>query len=56
MRGLDTADAHEVGEVIAAAVGPEPALRPLAQRIEAILERRPLYPGLQRGYPVCDVA
>jgi glycine hydroxymethyltransferase len=55
MRGLDEADAREVGAVVAAAVQPEPELPPLAARIDAILERRPLYPGLARGFPVCDV-
>jgi glycine hydroxymethyltransferase len=55
MRGLDEADAREVGAVVAAAVQPQPELPPLAARIDAILERRPLYPGLARGFPVCDV-
>jgi glycine hydroxymethyltransferase len=56
MRGLDEADAREVGEVIAAAVQPTPDLLALSARIEAILERHPLYPKFQRGYPVIDVA
>ncbi len=55
MRGLDEADAREVGAVVAAAVKPQPDLPPLAARIGAILDRRPLYSGLARGFPVCDV-
>ena len=56
MRGLDEADAREVGSIIAAAVQPAPDLLALAARIDAILERHPLYPQLRRGYPVVDVA
>jgi glycine hydroxymethyltransferase len=56
MRGLDEADAREVGAIIAAAVAPTPDLLSLAARIDAILARHPLYPQLQRGYPVVDVA
>jgi glycine/serine hydroxymethyltransferase len=56
MRGLDEIDSREVGHVIAAAVELEPNLTALGGRIDAILERRPLYPAFTRGYPVCDVA
>jgi glycine hydroxymethyltransferase len=56
MRGLDEADAREVGAIIAAAVQPTPDLLSLAARVDAILERHPLYSQLQRGYPVVDVA
>ncbi len=56
MRGLDEADAREVGAIIAATVGPTPDLLSLAARVDAILDRHPLYPQLRRGYPVVDVA
>jgi glycine hydroxymethyltransferase len=56
MRGLDEADFREVGSVVAQAVAPAPDLLALSERIREILARHPLYPGLQRGFPVCDVA
>jgi glycine hydroxymethyltransferase len=49
MRGFDEGDFREVGQVIAAALGPEPDLEALAARSAALCERRPLYPGF-RGY------
>jgi glycine hydroxymethyltransferase len=56
MRGLDEADFREVGTIVAEAVAPHPDLLALSRRIGEILARHPLYPGMQRGYPVCDVA
>jgi glycine hydroxymethyltransferase len=51
MRGLDEADAHEVGSVIGAAIAPDADLAALRTRIAQILERRPLYAGLGHGAP-----
>ena len=51
MRGLDEADAHEVGSVIGEAISPDADLGALRARIEQILERRPLYAGLAHGAP-----
>ncbi|MDX6526333.1 MAG: glycine hydroxymethyltransferase, partial [Gaiellales bacterium] len=56
MRGLDESDFREVGTIVAEAVAPHPDLLALSRRIGEILARHPLYPGMQRGYPVCDVA
>src|SRR5207302_8464656 len=50
MRGLDEEDFREVGRVIARALGDSPDLAALRPRIEAICEKRPLYPGF-RGFP-----
>jgi glycine hydroxymethyltransferase len=50
MRGLDEADAREVGSVIGTAIGPDADLAALRARIGAILERRPLYAGMAHGY------
>ena len=55
MRGLDAGDFREVGTIIADAVGAGPELPALSERISEILAKHPLYPGMQRGYPVCDV-
>ncbi|MCS7006568.1 MAG: serine hydroxymethyltransferase, partial [Gaiellaceae bacterium] len=53
MRGFDEEDFREVGALICAALEPEADLRALRSRAEAILERRPLYPGLP-AYPSLD--
>ncbi len=45
MRGLDEADFREVGDVIAGSLTDEPDTAALRGRIEAILDRRPLYSG-----------
>ena len=49
MRGLDAVDAREVGRVIGEAVLPAADLPALAERITAILDRRPLYESLEHG-------
>jgi glycine hydroxymethyltransferase len=49
MRGFDEADFREVGQVIAGALADGANLPALTARIEALCERRPLYPGF-RGY------
>jgi hypothetical protein len=51
MRGLDEADAREVGSVIGATIQPAAELAGLRGRIAAILERRPLYAGMAHGAP-----
>ncbi len=50
-RGLQSEDFHEVGQVIAAALGPdfERRAEELAQRVQAIVARYPLYEGLGAG-------
>ena len=49
MRGFDEEDFREVGQVIARALGDGADVPALTARIEALCERRPLYPGF-RGY------
>jgi len=49
MRGFDEDDFREVGSVIVGALAARPDLEPLRRRVEAICERRPLYPGF-RGF------
>jgi hypothetical protein len=49
MRGLDEADAREVGSVIGEATSPDADLGALRARIAAILVRRPLYAGRAHG-------
>jgi glycine hydroxymethyltransferase len=49
MRGFDEADFREVGQVITGALADESDVPALTARIEALCERRPLYPGF-RGY------
>ena len=51
MRGLDAADAREVGDVIGETIRPDADLGALRARIAAILERRPLYAGMAHGAP-----
>ena len=51
MRGLDEADAREVGRVIGEAISPDADLGALRARVGAILERRPLYAGMAHGAP-----
>jgi len=51
MRGLDEADAHEVGSVIGEAISPDADLGALRARSAEILARRPLYAGLAHGAP-----
>ena len=46
MRGLDEDDFREVGRIMGEALGSSPDLATLAGRSAALLERRPLYPGL----------
>jgi glycine hydroxymethyltransferase len=50
MRGFDADDFHEVGRIMAEALGPNPELEELAARSAALCDRRPLYPGF-RGFP-----
>jgi glycine hydroxymethyltransferase len=50
MRGLDADDAREVGRIIGEAVQPDADVSGLERRTLAILERRPLYPGLAHGF------
>ena len=52
MRGLDEADAREVGSVIGEAISPDADLGALRARIAEILARRPLYAGLAHGAPL----
>jgi glycine hydroxymethyltransferase len=52
MRGLDAADFAEVGSVIAGAVRSDADLDALRGRIDAVLERRPLYEGMTSGHLV----
>jgi glycine hydroxymethyltransferase len=49
MRGLDEEDFREVGKIMIRALDEEPDLHTLRARVDAICERRPLYPGF-RGY------
>ena len=49
MRGLDEADAREVGSVIGEAIAADADLAALRARIAAVLARRPLYAGLEHG-------
>jgi glycine hydroxymethyltransferase len=49
MRGFDEDDFHEVGRIIAEALGEGADLAALAARTEVLCERRPLYPGF-RGF------
>jgi glycine hydroxymethyltransferase len=49
MRGFDEQDFREVGDVIVKALDNESDLHVLRARVDAICERRPLYPGF-RGY------
>ena len=49
MRGFDEEDFREVGQVIASALADGADVAALTARIEALCERRPLYPGF-RGY------
>jgi glycine hydroxymethyltransferase len=56
MRGLDPDDFAEVGEIIAAALREDADLGALRHRIDAILERRPLYEGMISGHLVREVS
>jgi glycine hydroxymethyltransferase len=49
MRGFDEEDFREVGRVICEALGESADLDALRGRVEALCEKRPLYPGF-RGY------
>ena len=49
MRGFDTDDFREVGEIICAALGESPDLAGLASRSAELCRKRPLYPGF-RGF------
>jgi glycine hydroxymethyltransferase len=51
MRGLDEADAREVGSVIGEAISPDADLAALRARVAAVLARRPLYAGMAHGAP-----
>jgi len=50
MRGLDTGDFAEVGSIMCDALADDADVSALAARSAALLERRPLYPGLP-AYP-----
>jgi len=50
MRGLDTRDFAEVGSIMCDALADDADVSALAARSAALLERRPLYPGLP-AYP-----
>lgn len=49
MRGFDEADAEEVGAVIGEALADGADLEALRRRVDALCDRRPLYPGF-RGF------
>jgi glycine hydroxymethyltransferase len=49
MRGMDEDDFREIGRTIVEALGDGADIAALAARIEALCERRPLYPGF-RGF------
>jgi glycine hydroxymethyltransferase len=49
MRGFDEEDFRETGRIICEALTASPDLGPLRGRVDAVLERRPLYPGF-RGF------
>jgi glycine hydroxymethyltransferase len=49
MRGMDEDDFREIGRTIVEALGDGADIAALATRIEALCERRPLYPGF-RGF------
>jgi glycine hydroxymethyltransferase len=49
MRGFDEEDFREVGKIMVRALDEEPDVHTLRARVDAICERRPLYPGF-RGY------
>jgi glycine hydroxymethyltransferase len=53
MRGFDEDDCREVGRIIVAALDGESSLEELRGRVEALCDRRPLYPGF-RGYPAFE--
>ena len=46
IRGFDEEDTREVGRIVRAALGADADLAALSERSEALLTRRPLYPGL----------
>ena len=46
MRGLDEDDFREIAQIMCKSLGASPDLATLADRSAALLERRPLYPGL----------
>jgi glycine hydroxymethyltransferase len=47
MRGFDEDDFREVGAVMVDALGASPSLDALRGRIDALCEKRPLYPGFR---------
>jgi glycine hydroxymethyltransferase len=49
MRGFDEDDFREVGRIICAALADSPDLDALQARVDALTEKRPLYPGF-RGF------
>ena len=49
MRGMDEEDFREIGTIISDALGELPDLGALRSRTEALVEKRPLYPGF-RGW------
>jgi glycine hydroxymethyltransferase len=53
MRGFDEEDAREVGSIIVEALSDGADLGVLRERVDALCERRPLYPGF-RGYTTYD--
>jgi glycine hydroxymethyltransferase len=53
MRGFDQEDFREVGRIISAALTESPDLGALRARVDALCEKRPLYPGF-RGFTRYD--
>ena len=49
MRGFDEEDFRETGRIICDALADAPDLGALQGRVDAVLARRPLYPGF-RGF------
>jgi len=54
MRGFDEDDCREVGRIIVDALDGETGLDALRGRVDALCDRRPLYPGF-RGYTAFEV-
>ena len=49
-RGFDEDDIRETGRIMVAALEEGADVTALATRSQALLERRPLYPDLDKGY------
>jgi glycine hydroxymethyltransferase len=50
MRGFSEDDVREVGSIIVDALAENASLGALRARVDALCEKRPLYPGF-RGFP-----